>query len=97
MRENEFTNNTNQENSNNIHNDRNNIANNENNEVNTNLLINRESSLHGISNFNLGVYSEFTGNNFEAISDSAYMNRNFESHLDEIFDNLTYLITTEKY
>ena len=61
-----------------------------------NLVLNRENSINEFSNFNLNVYSEFTGNNIEVNSDSGYMNRNFDSHLDEIFDNLTYLITTEK-
>jgi hypothetical protein len=61
-----------------------------------NMIPIRESSIQEMSNFNLGVYSEFTGNNMEGLSESGYMNRNFESHLDEIFDNLTYLITTEK-
>lgn len=55
----------------------------------------RENSLNEFSNFNLNVYSEFTVNN--ADSDSGYMNRNFDTHLDEIFDNLTYLIQSEKY
>ena len=58
-----------------------------------NLIINRESN--EFSNFNLNVYTEL-GNNIEVNSDSGYNNRNFDSHLDEIFDNLTYLITTEK-
>lgn len=30
------------------------------------------------------------------MSDSGYLNRNFEMNLEEIFDNLTYLLTTEK-
>ncbi len=65
------------------------------NQINSNrLIINRESELNEFSNFNLNAYSEFTGN--EVISESGYMNRNFDSHLDEIFDNLTYLITSEK-
>ena len=29
-------------------------------------------------------------------SDSGYMNRNFETNLDEIFENLNYFLTTEK-
>ena len=61
-----------------------------------NLVINRESSLNEFSNFNLNVYSEFAGNEQANNSDSGYLNRNFETHLDEIFDNLTYLITSEK-
>jgi hypothetical protein len=64
---------------------------------NNNIILgHRESSLAEYSNFNFNPYSEFTGNNLEVMSESAYLNRNFESHLDEIFDNLTYLITTEK-
>lgn len=30
------------------------------------------------------------------MSDSGYLNRNFEMNLEEIFENLTYLLTTEK-
>jgi hypothetical protein len=54
------------------------------------------SSLAEYSNFNFNVYNELYGNNIEVLSESAYMNRDFESNLDEIFDNLTYLISTEK-
>jgi hypothetical protein len=53
--------------------------------------------MNEFSNFNLNVYSELTAANIDANSESAYNNRNFDSQLDEIFDNLTYLITTEKY
>lgn len=60
--------------------------------LNSNAL--REISSNEYSNFN--VYSDLTANNNEANSESGYLSRNFESHLDEIFDNLTYLITTEK-
>ena len=67
-----------------------------NNIASSNNIVYRESSLGEYSNFNFNPYSEFTGNGVEALSESAYLNRNFESHLDEIFDNLTYLITTEK-
>lgn len=74
----------------------NNFQNDNTNNLNSNAIINREGSINEFSNFNLNVYSEFTGNNFEANSESGYMNRNFDSHLDEIFDNLTYLITNEK-
>jgi hypothetical protein len=65
--------------------------------ITNNLLVHRESSLNEYSNFNLGMYTsaEYTGN-VEVMSESTYMNRNFELHLDEIFENLTYLITTEK-
>jgi hypothetical protein len=62
----------------------------------TNIIPIRENSIQEMSNLNLGVYSEFTGNNMENLSESGYLNRNFDSHLDEIFDNLTYLITSEK-
>jgi hypothetical protein len=66
-----------------------------NSNINTNTIIPlREGSLNDISHFNMNAYSGITGNNGE---DSSYINRNFESHLDEIFDNLTYLITSEKY
>jgi hypothetical protein len=61
-----------------------------------NLIPNRENSLNEYSNFNLNVYSEFTGNNIEDHSNEALINRNFDTQLDEIFDNLTYLITTER-
>ena len=64
--------------------------------TNSNNLINREGSIYEFSNFNFNAYSDLTGNNYENNSDSGYGNRNFDSHLDEIFDNLTYLITTEK-
>jgi hypothetical protein len=62
----------------------------------TDIIPNRDNSINEMSNFNLGAYSEFTGNNVEGLSESGYINRNFESHLDEIFNNITYLITTEK-
>lgn len=68
--------------------------NNTSNNINTNNNNNNvrgESSMITLSNFNLNVYS--MGQNLE---DSNYANRNFDSHLDEIFDNLTYLITNEK-
>ena len=56
----------------------------------------RENSINEFSQFNLNVYSELTGANIDAHSESNYNNRNFDSQLDEIFDNLTYLITSEK-
>jgi hypothetical protein len=64
--------------------------------INSNTNINPSNrTLNDLSQFNMGnVHSDFTGN--QENSDSGYLNRNFESHLDEIFDNLTYLITTEK-
>ncbi len=69
--------------------------NNTSNNINLNTNINNnnrgESSMITLSNFNLNVYS--MGQNLE---DSNIVNRNFDSHLDEIFDNLTYLITNEK-
>jgi hypothetical protein len=64
--------------------------------MNNNTTAHRESSLGEYSNFNLNVYNELYGNHLEVLSESAYMNRDFESNLDEIFDNLTYLISTEK-
>lgn len=33
----------------------------------------------------------------DEMSDSGYMNRNFETSLDEIFENLNYYLTSEKY
>ena len=80
-----------------------NLINNDNSNTNLNNIVlgtnniipNRENSLNEYSNFNLNVYSEFTGNNIEDNSNEM-MNRNFDTQLDEIFDNLTYLITTEK-
>lgn len=30
------------------------------------------------------------------LSDSGYLNRNFETNLDEIFENLNYFLTSEK-
>jgi len=63
---------------------------------NNNILL-RENSINEFSNFNLNVYSELTGANIDANSESGYNNRNFDSQLYEIFDNLTFLITTEKY
>lgn len=32
----------------------------------------------------------------DEMSDSGYMNRNFETSLDEIFENLNYYLTSEK-
>ena len=32
----------------------------------------------------------------DEMSDSCYMNRNFETSLDEIFENLNYYLTSEK-
>ena len=61
-----------------------------------NIISNRENSLNEYSQFNLNVYSEFTGNNIEENSNEVPINRNFDSQLDEIFDNLTYLITSER-
>lgn len=66
----------------------NNNLNNQNREIINPIQLNNEFS-------NLNGYSNELSNNAE--SESGYLNRNFESHLDEIFDNLTYLITTEKY
>lgn len=68
---------------------------NTNNINSNNNIILRENSLNEFSQFNLNVYSELTGANIEAHSESGY-NRNFDTQLDEIFDNLTYLITSEK-
>jgi hypothetical protein len=58
--------------------------------INSNNIILREAS-NDISNFNLNVYSEMEGN-----SVSANSSRNFDSQLDEIFDSLSYLISSEK-
>ena len=69
---------------------------NSNNLNSNNIHVNRDNSINEFSNFNLNVYSEFTANNLEVNSDSGYQERNFDTHLDEIFDNLTYLITSEK-
>jgi hypothetical protein len=74
-----------------------NLNNDNTNNINTNNnIILRETSMNDFSQFNLNVYSELTGANLDAQSESGYNNRNFDTQLDEIFDNLTYLITSEK-
>jgi hypothetical protein len=94
MRENDNTNESNNRLVSNSNNLTNNIISNLTNNVTNNLIVQRENSNEYS---NLGLNSAYTGNNLEVLSESAYMNRNFESHIDEMFDNLTYLITTEKY
>jgi hypothetical protein len=52
---------------------------------------NRETFTNDFSNIN--VYSDDIDNQMD---DSSYYNRNFDNNLDEIFDNLAYMINTEK-
>ena len=94
LRENELTN-TELTSGNNINRNITN-AENTNNVISNNNILLRENSINEFSQFNLNVYSDLTGAHLEVNSESGYNNRNFDSQLDEIFDNLTYLITTEK-
>jgi hypothetical protein len=52
---------------------------------------NRETFTNDFSNIN--VYSDDVDNQMD---DSSYYNRNFDNNLDEIFDNLAYMINSEK-
>ena len=56
-------------------------------------------SINEFSNFNLNMYSDLSGNNLENnnVLEDNFIRTNFESNLDDIFYNLTYLISTEKY
>jgi len=85
-------------NPNNIENLNTNIANyNPNNQINS--VNARENSVNEMSNLYFNIFSEVNNqNNFEVGNDNELVSgRNFDNELDEVFQNLTYLINSERY
>ncbi len=85
-------------------NNNNNIVNN----INYNTSINhayshnaRENSVNEMSNLYFNIFSEVNNlNNYEVGNENELMSgtgRNFDNELDEVFQNLTYLINSERY
>jgi hypothetical protein len=75
-----------------------NIANyNPNNQINS--VNARENSVNEMSNLYFNIFSEVNNqNNFEVGNDNELVSgRNFDNELDEVFQNLTYLINSERY
>lgn len=85
----------NNSNSNNILN--NNANYNASNQVNSNNA--RENSVNEMSNLYFNIFSEVNNlNNYEVGNDNELVSgRNFDNELDEVFQNLTYLINSERY
>ena len=83
---------------NNNNNNNNNTANynNASNPVNSNNA--RENSVNEMSNLYFNIFSEVNNlNNYEAGNENELVSgRNFDNELDEVFQNLTYLINSER-
>ena len=59
-----------------------------------NEIFNNETEIP--TNNNQDLIEMNLNNMNDDLSDSGYMNRNFETNLDEIFENLNYFLTSEK-
>ncbi len=82
----------------NNNNNNNNLVNynNASNPVNSNNA--RENSVNEMSNLYFNIFSEVNNlNNYEAGNENELVSgRNFDNELDEVFQNLTYLINSER-